>query len=100
MRAFAWFLGVLVAAGLAAATIAYPVFELTSRIASWPFHRVYGRLAMLAAVAALGCPRGLGPGARLAGARCASCAHRALLGSSGCLDRGDHDARRAAQCDR
>jgi membrane protease YdiL (CAAX protease family) len=53
MRAFAWFLGVLVAAGLAAATIAYPVFELTSRIAPWPFHRVYGRIALLAAVGAL-----------------------------------------------
>src|SRR3984885_1343738 len=53
MRAFAWFLGVLVAAGLAAAAIAYPVFELTARIAPWPFHRVYGRVAMLAAVGAL-----------------------------------------------
>jgi membrane protease YdiL (CAAX protease family) len=53
MRAFAWFLGVLVAAGLAAAAIAFPVFELTSRIAPWPFHRVYGRIAMLAAAAAL-----------------------------------------------
>jgi uncharacterized protein len=53
MRAFAWFLGVLVAAGLAAATIAYPVFELTSRVAAWPFHRVYGRVALLAAVGAL-----------------------------------------------
>jgi membrane protease YdiL (CAAX protease family) len=53
MRAFAWFLGVLVAAGLAAAAIAYPVFELTSRVAPWPFHRVYGRIAMLAAAGAL-----------------------------------------------
>ncbi len=53
MRAFAWFLGVLVAAGLVAAALAYPVFELTSHIASWPFHRVYGRVAMLAAVGAL-----------------------------------------------
>jgi uncharacterized protein len=53
MRAFAWFLGVLIAAGLAAATIAYPVFELTSQVAPWPFHRVYGRIAMLAAAAAL-----------------------------------------------
>ena len=53
MRAYAWFLGVLVAAGFAAAVIAYPVFELTSRIAPWPFHRVYGRIAMLAAAAAL-----------------------------------------------
>jgi membrane protease YdiL (CAAX protease family) len=53
MQAFAWFLGVLVAAGLGAAAVAYPVFELTSHIASWPFHRVYGRIAMLAAAAAL-----------------------------------------------
>ena len=53
MRGFAWFLGVLVAAGVAAAAIAYPVFELTSRIAPWPFHRVYGRIAMLAAAGAL-----------------------------------------------
>ncbi len=53
MRAFASFLGVLIAAGLAAAAIAYPVFELTSHIAPWPFHRVYGRIAMLAALAAL-----------------------------------------------
>lgn len=53
MRAFAGFLGVLVAAGLVAAALAYPVFELTSHIASWPFHRVYGRVAMLAAVGAL-----------------------------------------------
>jgi membrane protease YdiL (CAAX protease family) len=53
VRAFAWFLGILVAAGLAAAVIAYPVFELTSRIAPWPFHRVYGRIAMLAAAGAL-----------------------------------------------
>jgi membrane protease YdiL (CAAX protease family) len=53
MRGLAWFLGVLVAAGLAAAAIAYPVFELTSRIAPWPFHRVYGRIAMLAAAGAL-----------------------------------------------
>jgi hypothetical protein len=52
MRAFAWFLGVLVAAGLVAAAVAYPVFELTLRIAPWPFHRVYGRIAMLAAVGA------------------------------------------------
>ena len=46
-------MGVLVAAGLAAAVIAYPVFEVTSRVAPWPFHRVYGRIAMLAAAGAL-----------------------------------------------
>jgi hypothetical protein len=40
MRAFAWFAGTLVAAGLVTAIIAYPVYELTSQVASWPFHRV------------------------------------------------------------
>ena len=49
MRAFAWFVGVLVAAGLLAALIAYPVYELTSLFAPWPFHRVASRIAMLAA---------------------------------------------------
>jgi membrane protease YdiL (CAAX protease family) len=53
MRAFAWFVGTLVAAGFAAAAIAYPIFELTSRLAPWPFHRVTGRIAMLTAAAAL-----------------------------------------------
>jgi membrane protease YdiL (CAAX protease family) len=53
VRAFAWFFGVLLAAGLAAAALAYPVFELTSRLAPWPFHRVTGRIAMLAAVAGI-----------------------------------------------
>jgi uncharacterized protein len=53
MRAFAWFLGTLLAAALAAAALAYPVFELTSRVASWPFHRVAARLAMLAAAGGL-----------------------------------------------
>jgi uncharacterized protein len=53
MRAFAWFVSVLILAGFAAAAIAYPTFELTSRIASWPFHRVCGRIAMLTAAAGL-----------------------------------------------
>ena len=53
MRAFAWFFGVLVAAGLATALIAYPVYELTSQLASWPFHRVASRVAMLAAAGGL-----------------------------------------------
>jgi len=53
MRAFAWFFGVLVAAGLATALIAYPVYELTSQVASWPFHRVASRVAMLAAAGGL-----------------------------------------------
>jgi len=53
MRAFAWFFATLLAAALAAAALAYPVFELTSRLAPWPFHRVAARLAMLAAAAGL-----------------------------------------------
>jgi membrane protease YdiL (CAAX protease family) len=50
MRAFA---GTLVAAGLVTAIIAYPVYELTSQVASWPFHRVASRVAMLAAAGGL-----------------------------------------------
>ena len=53
MRAFAWFFATLLAAALAAAALACPVFELTSRVAPWPFHRVAARLAMLAAAAGL-----------------------------------------------
>jgi hypothetical protein len=53
MRAFAWFLGVLVAAGLFTALLAYPVYELTSQVASWPFHRVASRVAMLSAAGGL-----------------------------------------------
>jgi hypothetical protein len=53
MRAFAGFVGVLVAAGLLTAVIAYPVYELTSQVASWPFHRVASRVAMLAAATGL-----------------------------------------------
>jgi uncharacterized protein len=47
MRAFAWFLGALLLAGLIGALIAYPAFELTSTVAHWAFHRVAGRIAML-----------------------------------------------------
>ncbi len=53
MRAFAWFVGTLVAAGLLTALIAYPVYELTAQFAPWPFHRVASRVAMLAAVGGL-----------------------------------------------
>ena len=45
MRAFAWFVGTLVAAGIITAIIAFPVYELTSQVASWPFHRVASRVA-------------------------------------------------------
>jgi membrane protease YdiL (CAAX protease family) len=47
MRAFAWFLGVILLAGLIAASIAYPAYELTTTFASFAFHRVAGRIAML-----------------------------------------------------
>ena len=47
MRAFAWLLAALLAAGLIGASIAYPAFELASHLGPWPFHRVSGRIAML-----------------------------------------------------
>lgn len=53
MRAFAWFVGVILLAGLIGACIAYPAYELTSTFASWAFHRVAGRIAMLVLVAEL-----------------------------------------------
>jgi uncharacterized protein len=53
MRAFAWFVGTLIAAGLVTAVIAYPVYELTAHVAPWPFHRVASRVAMLAAAGGL-----------------------------------------------
>jgi membrane protease YdiL (CAAX protease family) len=53
MRAFAWFLGAILLAGLISALIAYPAYELTSTFATWAFHRVAGRVAMLVLVAEL-----------------------------------------------
>ena len=53
MRAFGWFVGTLVAAGLITALIAYPVYDLTSQVAPWPFHRVASRVAMLVAAGGL-----------------------------------------------
>ena len=47
MRAFAWFLGSILLAGLIGALIAYPAFQLTSTFANFAFHRVAGRIAML-----------------------------------------------------
>ncbi len=47
MRAFAWFLGTILLAGLIGALVAYPAYELTLHIAPWAFHRVAGRVAML-----------------------------------------------------
>jgi uncharacterized protein len=53
MRAFAWFLGVILLAGVIGASIAYPAYELTSTFANWAFHRVAGRIAMLVLIAEL-----------------------------------------------
>ena len=53
MRAFAWFLGAILLAGLIGALIAYPAYELTSTFASWAFHRVASRVAMLLLIAEL-----------------------------------------------
>jgi membrane protease YdiL (CAAX protease family) len=53
MRAFAWFLAVILLAGLIGACIAYPAYELTSTFADWAFHRVASRIAMLVLVAEL-----------------------------------------------
>jgi membrane protease YdiL (CAAX protease family) len=47
MRAFVLFVGLFVLAGLIAACVAYPAYELTSTFAPWAFHRVAGRIAML-----------------------------------------------------
>lgn len=53
MRAFAWFLGVILLAGVIGASIAYPAYELTSTFANWAFHRVAGRIAMLVLIVEL-----------------------------------------------
>jgi uncharacterized protein len=53
MRAFAWFVGVILLAGLIGACIAYPAYELTTTFANWAFHRIASRIAMLVLVAEL-----------------------------------------------
>jgi uncharacterized protein len=53
VRAFAWFLGAILLAGLISALIAYPAYELTSTFARFKFHRVAGRVAMLVLVVEL-----------------------------------------------
>jgi uncharacterized protein len=50
MRAFAWFLGAILLAGLIGALLAYPAYELTTTFAAWAFHRVASRIAMLALI--------------------------------------------------
>jgi uncharacterized protein len=53
VRAFAWFVGAILLAGLIGALLAYPAYELTSTFASWAFHRVASRVAMLVLIAEL-----------------------------------------------
>ncbi len=53
MRAFAWFLAVIVLAGLVGAALAYPAFEFTQTFANWAFHRVASRIAMLVLIGLL-----------------------------------------------
>lgn len=53
MRAFAWFIGAIVLAGVIGALLSYPVYELTSIFAGWAFHRVASRVAMLVLIAEL-----------------------------------------------
>jgi membrane protease YdiL (CAAX protease family) len=53
MRAFGWFLGAILLAGLIGALLAYPAYELTASFANWPFHRVAGRIAELVLAAVL-----------------------------------------------
>ena len=53
MRAFAWFVGAILLAGVIGALIAYPAYELTSTFANWAFHRVMSRIAMLVLIVEL-----------------------------------------------
>jgi membrane protease YdiL (CAAX protease family) len=53
MRAFAWFIGAIVLAGVIGAVLAYPAYQLTSAFAGWAFHRVASRVAMLVLIAEL-----------------------------------------------
>jgi membrane protease YdiL (CAAX protease family) len=53
MRAFVWFVGAILLAGVIGALIAYPAYQLTSTFAPWAFHRVASRVAMLLLIAEL-----------------------------------------------
>jgi len=53
VRAFAWFIAAILLAGILAACVAYPAYELTTHFANFAFHRVGGRIAMLVLVAEL-----------------------------------------------
>jgi uncharacterized protein len=53
VRAFVWFIGAILLAGLIGALLSFPAYELTSAFASWAFHRVASRVAMLVLIAEL-----------------------------------------------
>lgn len=53
MRAFAWFVGAILLAGLIGACLAYPAYALSSTFASFAFHRVASRIAMLVLIVLL-----------------------------------------------
>jgi uncharacterized protein len=53
MRAFCWFVGAIILAGVMGAALSYPAFELTSTFASFAFHRVASRIAMLVLIVEL-----------------------------------------------
>jgi membrane protease YdiL (CAAX protease family) len=53
VRAFGWFVGAIVLAGIIGAALAYPAFELTTTFAHFAFHRVASRIAMLILIAEL-----------------------------------------------
>ena len=53
MRAFAWFLGAILLAGILAALLGYPIYQLTTHFAHFAFHRVTSRIAMLLLVVEL-----------------------------------------------
>jgi uncharacterized protein len=53
MRAYAWFVGAILLAGVIGAVLSFPAYELTSTFANWAFHRVASRIAMLILIAEL-----------------------------------------------
>jgi membrane protease YdiL (CAAX protease family) len=53
MRAYAWFVGAILLAGVIGAVLSFPAYELTSTFAGWAFHRVASRVAMLILIAEL-----------------------------------------------
>jgi membrane protease YdiL (CAAX protease family) len=55
MRAFGWFLGCILLAGLIGALLSYPAYELTTHFSHWAFHRVASRIAMLVLILMLVC---------------------------------------------